>query len=228
MHGTDEQKAEHLPKILSGEVNWQQGYSEPGSGSDLASLQTSAVRDGDDFVVNGQKIWTSGAQYADWLYVLTRTDPEAPKHRGISFMLMEMDTPGISIRPLIDMSLTTHHFNETFFEDVRVPATNVVGELNRGWYVGATLLDFERSNITGAITSRKTIQKLIDYVHARTRAGSVRSRLDESVNAATRGRGPLHRDRGPVQLQLPHHLDAGRLVRFRTTRPPPRSSSTRS
>ena len=177
VHGTDEQKEEHLSKILSGEVNWQQGYSEPGSGSDLASLQTRAVRDGDDFVVNGQKIWTSGAQYADWLYVLTRTDPEAPKHRGISFMLMKMDTPGISIRPLIDMA-QNHTFNETFFEDVRVPALNVVGELNRGWYVGATLLDFERSNITGAISSRKTIDKLIDYVH--TDEGAERSRLNES------------------------------------------------
>jgi alkylation response protein AidB-like acyl-CoA dehydrogenase len=179
VHGTDEQKAEHLPKILSGEVNWQQGYSEPGSGSDLASLQTRAVRDGDDFVINGQKIWTSGAQYADWLYVLTRTDPEAPKHRGISFMLMPMGLPGLSIRPLIDMG-GHYHFNETFFEDVRVPAGNVVGEINRGWYVGATLLDFERSNITGAITSRKTIQKLIDYVH--TDEGQQRSRLDESVS----------------------------------------------
>jgi hypothetical protein len=177
VHGTDEQKAEHLPQILSGEVNWQQGYSEPGSGSDLASLQTRAVRDGDDFVINGQKIWTSGAQYADWLYVLTRTDPEAPKHRGISFMLMKMGIPGLSIRPLIDMS-DHHHFNETFFEDVRVPVSNVVGELNRGWYVGATLLDFERSNITGAISSRKTINKLIDYVS--TNEGTERSRLNES------------------------------------------------
>ena len=177
VHGTEEQKAEHLSKILSGEVNWQQGYSEPGSGSDLASLQTRAIRDGDDFVVNGQKIWTSGAQYADWLYVLTRTDPEAPKHRGISFLLMRMDTPGISLRPLIDMA-QNHTFNETFFEDVRVPALNVVGELNRGWYVGATLLDFERSNITGAISSRKQIEKLINYVH--TDEGAERSRLNES------------------------------------------------
>jgi len=177
VHGTDEQKAEHLPRILSGEVDWRQGYSEPGSGSDLASLQTRAVRGGDDFVVNGQKIWTSGAQYADWLYVLTRTDPDAPKHRGITFLLMKMGTPGLSIRPLIDMS-GHYHFNETFFEDVRVPASNVVGELNRGWYVGATLLDFERSNITGAIASRKNIEKLITYVH--TDDGGERSRLDES------------------------------------------------
>ena len=178
VHGTDEQKAEHLPKILSGEVNWQQGYSEPGSGSDLASLQTRAVRDGDDYVVNGQKIWTSGAQYADWLYVLTRTDPEAPKHRGISFLLMQMGIPGLSIRPLIDMS-GHHHFNETFFEDVRVPASNVVGEVDRGWYVGATLLDFERSNITGAISCRKSIEKLISYVHSDE--GSDRHRLGESA-----------------------------------------------
>ena len=177
VHGTDQQKEEHLSRVLSGEVNWQQGYSEPGSGSDLASLQTRAVRDGDDFILNGQKIWTSAAQYADWLYVLTRTDPEAPKHRGISFMLMKMDTPGISIRPLIDMA-GNYTFNETFFEDVRVPASNVVGELNRGWYVGATLLDFERSNVTGAISSRKTIEKLINYVH--TDEGRERSRLNES------------------------------------------------
>jgi len=177
VHGSDDQKAEHLPKILSGEVNWQQGYSEPGSGSDLASLQTRAIRDGDDYVINGQKIWTSGAQYADWLYALVRTDPDAPKHRGISFLLVKMGTPGLSIRPLIDMS-GHYHFNETFFEDVHVPADNRVGEENRGWYVGATLLDFERSNITGAITSRKSIGKLIDYVH--TDEGKQRSRLEES------------------------------------------------
>ena len=177
VHGSDEQKSTHLPRILSGEVNWQQGYSEPGAGSDLASLQTRAVRDGDDYVINGQKIWTSGAQYADWLYLLVRTDPDAPKHRGISFLLVEIDAPGLTIRPLIDMS-GHHHFNETFFEDVRVPAQNLIGDENRGWYVGATLLDFERSNITGAITSRKSIRKLVDYVH--TDEGRERSRLAES------------------------------------------------
>ena len=177
VHGNPEQKAEHLPKILSGEVNWQQGYSEPGAGSDLASLQMRAVRDGDDYVINGQKIWTSGAQYADWLYVLVRTDPAAPKHRGISFLLVDIKTPGLSLRPLIDMG-GHHHFNETFFEDVRVPAKNRLGEENRGWYIGATLLDFERSNITGAVTSRKSIRKLVDYVHSDE--GKQRSRLPES------------------------------------------------
>ena len=163
VHGTEEQKAEHLPKILSGEVDWRQGYSEPGAGSDLASLQTRAIRDGDEYVVNGQKIWTSLAHLADWLYVLARTDPDAPKHRGISFLLMDKHTPGISIRPLIDMG-NRHHFNETFFEDVRVPVSNRVGEENRGWYVGMTLLDFERSNITGAVSSRRTLDELRKYL----------------------------------------------------------------
>ncbi|MFN8639736.1 MAG: acyl-CoA dehydrogenase family protein [Dehalococcoidia bacterium] len=174
IHGTPEQKAEHLPKILSGEVNWRQGYSEPGSGSDLASLQTRAVRDGDDYVINGQKIWTSGAHIADWLYALVRTDPDAPKHRGISFLLMDKHTPGITVRPLINMAWS-HEFNETFFEDVRVPAANRVGEENRGWYVGATLLDFERSNISGAIVARRNIDELIEY--AKTDAGKAKSRL---------------------------------------------------
>ena len=163
VHGTDEQKAEHLPKILSGEVDWRQGYSEPGAGSDLASLQTRAVRDGDEYVLNGQKIWTSLAHLADWLYVLARTDPDAPKHRGISFLLMDKHTPGLSIRPLIDMS-GRHHFNETFFEDVRVPVSNRVGEENRGWYVGMTLLDFERSNITGAVSARRSLDDLRAYL----------------------------------------------------------------
>jgi alkylation response protein AidB-like acyl-CoA dehydrogenase len=177
VHGTEEQRREHLPKILSGEINWRQGYSEPGSGSDLASLQTRAVRDGDEYVVNGQKIWTSGAHLADWLYVLVRTDPDAPKHRGISFLLMDRHTPGISVRPLVNMAWH-HGFNETFFEDVRVPAANRVGEENRGWYVGATLLDFERSNIDGAISARREISELIGY--AKSEDGAAKSRLDDS------------------------------------------------
>ncbi len=177
VHGSEEQKAEHLPKILSGDVNWRQGYSEPGSGSDLASLQTRAVRDGDEYVINGQKIWTSGAHYADWLYVLTRTDPDAPKHRGISFLLVDKSTPGITVRPLVNMAFE-HEFNETFFEDVRTPAKNRVGEENRGWYVGATLLDFERSNVDGAVHSRRNITELLDYV--KTPEGKATSRLDDS------------------------------------------------
>src|SRR5690606_19127183 len=109
-----------LSRILAGEVNFRQGYSEPGAGSDLASLQTRAVRDGDDYIVNGQKIWTSGAHFADWLYVLVRTDTDAPKHRGISFLLVDIKTPGVTVRPLIN-ACYDHEFNETFFQDVRVP-----------------------------------------------------------------------------------------------------------
>ncbi|MGE5594436.1 MAG: acyl-CoA dehydrogenase family protein [Hyphomicrobiales bacterium] len=166
VHGTEEQKKRYLPPILAGEVTWAQGYSEPGSGSDLASLQTRAVRDGDDFVLNGQKIWTSGAHAADAIFALVRTAPQAPKHRGISFILIEdIRTPGITVRPLLDMA-GNHYFNEVFFEDVRVPARNLVGELNRGWYVGMTLLDFERSNIGGAVGARRMLQQLIATMRA--------------------------------------------------------------
>jgi len=163
LYGTDEQKRRHLPGITSGAVVWCQGYSEPGSGSDLASLQTRAVRDGDDYIVNGQKIWSSGAHRADWMFMLARTNAEAPKHRGISMLLVDMKTPGISIQPLVNMA-GQHHFNQEFFDNVRVPAGNRVGEENRGWYVGATLLDFERSNIRASIGLRQTVDDLAQFV----------------------------------------------------------------
>ena len=165
-HGNDEQKARYLPPMLNGEVTWAQGYSEPGAGSDLASLQTRAVRDGDEFVLNGQKIWTSAAHTADAIFALVRTEPEAPKHRGISFLLIDdIKAPGISIRPLTDLG-GRHYFNEVFFEDVRVPVRNLVGEMNRGWYVAMTLLDFERSNIGGAIGAKRTLGRLLEQVKA--------------------------------------------------------------
>ncbi len=161
IHGSEEQKRHYLPAITSGEHIWCQGYSEPGSGSDLASLQTRAVRDGDDYVINGQKIWTSGGHRANQMFCLVRTDPDAPKHRGISFLLIDDITtvPGLTIRPLINMA-NRHHFNEVFFEDVRVPAKNLVGEENRGWYVGMTLLDFERSGIGVTAGQRHTLEAL--------------------------------------------------------------------
>jgi len=166
LHGTKEQQAKYLPPILAGEVTWAQGYSEPGAGSDLASLQTRAIRDGDEFVLNGQKIWTSGAHTADAIFALVRTEPEAPKHRGISFLLIDnIHAPGISVRPLVDMG-GRHYFNEVFFENVRVPAANVVGEVNRGWYVAMTLLDFERSNIGGAVGAQRTLRRLMDVIRA--------------------------------------------------------------
>jgi alkylation response protein AidB-like acyl-CoA dehydrogenase len=163
IHGTDEQKAEHLPKITSGEITWCQGYSEPGSGSDLASLQTRAVRDGDDYILNGQKIWTSGAHNANWIFVLARTDPDAPKHRGISMLLVDMKSPGLSVRPIINMA-NSKGLCEVFFEDVRVPVKNRLGEENRGWYVSATLLDFERSNIGAAIGNRHSALDLVKHI----------------------------------------------------------------
>lgn len=163
VHGSEEQKKEHLSRILASQIRWCQGYSEPEAGSDLASLRTRAVRDGDDYVINGQKIWTSAAQYADWIFMLARTDPDAPKHKGISYFLLDMKTPGIEVRPLVDLS-NRHLFNEVFFDNVRVPVRNRIGEENRGWYIGTTTLDFERSNVGAVIGNRLLVEALVKFV----------------------------------------------------------------
>jgi len=162
LYGSDEQKRMHLPPVARGEIQWCQGYSEPGSGSDLASLSTRAVVDGDEFVINGSKIWTSMAHRADWIMLLTRTDPDAPKHRGISFILVDMKSPGIQVRPIINMA-NRHEFNEVIFDNVRVPRSNVVGEENRGWYVAVTLLDFERSGIDYSANGRRLLDETLRY-----------------------------------------------------------------
>ncbi len=147
-YGSEDQKKRHLPKIASGEVQWCQGYSEPGSGSDLASLATKCVLDGDHFVLNGQKIWTSGAQGAQWIYVLVRTDTDAPKHDGISMVLVDMDQPGVTIRPIMLISGTSP-FCETFFDNAIASKDDLIGEPNHGWTIGKRLLQHERSGIAG-------------------------------------------------------------------------------
>ena len=164
-HGTDDQKAKHLAAIANGEEVWCQGFSEPGSGSDLASLQTRAVLDGDDYIINGQKIWNSGGHLADWCMLLVRTDPDAPKHRGITYLLMDMKSPGVTVRPLTNM-LGSHAFNEIFMEDVRVPRSNVVGEENRGWYVATTTLDYERSGIARIAWGGRVLEEIAAHVRA--------------------------------------------------------------
>ena len=170
-YGTPEQKEEHIPGMLSGESTWCQGFSEPESGSDLASLQTRAVRDGDDYIVNGQKIWTSGAQYADRMILMARTDPEAPKHKGISYFLLDMKSPGVSVRPLVTMAGTAA-FNEVFFEDVRIPRKDLLGEENRGWYVGTTTLDYERSSIGTSIAQGQAVEDLVRFAKEHAIKGS--------------------------------------------------------
>ena len=169
-YGTEEQKKQHLPGILSGETVWCQGYSEPNAGSDLGSLQTRAVQDGDEFVINGQKIWTSMAHHSQWIFMLARTDPDAPKHRGISYFLVEMKTPGITVKPLIDMS-NGHHFNEVYFENVRVPRSGLLGELNRGWYMATTTLSYERSGIEGPAAAARYVRLLTQYAKETQRHG---------------------------------------------------------
>jgi alkylation response protein AidB-like acyl-CoA dehydrogenase len=176
VHGSEDQKREHLPRITRAEVTWCQGYSEPGAGSDLASLQTRAIRDGDDYVVNGQKIWTTGAHHADWCFLLARTNPDAPKHKGISFLLVDMRSPGITVRPIVNMA-GYHEFNEVFFEDVRVPVANRVGEENNGWYVAMTLLDFERSSVATIAAQTRTLEQLAACLREIDRGAAARAVL---------------------------------------------------
>ncbi len=168
--GTEQQKRERLPPIARGEHFWCTLYSEPGSGSDLASLQTSAVRDGDDYVINGQKIWTSSAHIADWGWLAARTNPDAPKHRGISIFMLDMKSPGVSVRPIVNMA-GGHDFNEVYFDNVRVPSANLVGQEDRGWYTLAVALDFERSGVGYSAGARRTLDALTRYVKETERNG---------------------------------------------------------
>ena len=194
-HGSEQQKETHLPRITSNRAIWCQGYSEPGAGSDLASLQTRALRDGDEYVLNGQKVWNTVGHKADWMLLLARTDPEAPKHRGITMFLLDMKTPGITTQPIVTAKETPGivewDINEVFFEDVRIPATNRVGEENQGWYYATTLLDLERSRIGASIALLQEVESLVEYVRAGQRGeqplaegqGRVRELTDAAIAA---------------------------------------------
>ena len=183
--GSPEQCGEHIPRIVRGEIWWCQGYSEPGTGSDLAGLQTRAVEDGDDYVINGSKIWTSNADRADWMFCLVRTDPDVPKHDGITFILFDMASPGVTVRPIRLISGASP-FCETFLDDVRVPKRNVVSEPGKGWTVAKRLLQYERTSIGGGMggglsggTRARALQAL-----AKRYAGHVRGRIaDDGLRA---------------------------------------------
>ncbi len=169
-HGTEEQRRRFLPKILTADEIWCQGYSEPGAGSDLASLRTRAELRGEEFVVNGQKVWTSNAQFADWMFCLVRTDVDAPKHRGLSYILIDMKTPGITVRPLVQMT-GDPGFNEVFFEDVHVPRENLIGMLNQGWTVANATLFHERNMLGSTTKTQQTFQALVRLARTQKRNG---------------------------------------------------------
>jgi alkylation response protein AidB-like acyl-CoA dehydrogenase len=171
LNGTEEQKQRFLPPIANSEVVWVQGFSEPNAGSDLANLQTRAVVDGDDYVVNGQKTWCTRADRGDWIHLMVRTDPSAPKHRGISYLMADMRSPGISINPMIQMTGRAD-FLEVFFDNVRVPKANLVGPENEGWRVALTTLAFERSAIGAIVTqTRQVLQDLVHFARETKRNG---------------------------------------------------------
>ena len=159
-HGAEEQKTRYIEPTLTGELYWCQGYSEPGSGSDLASLQTKAELVGDEWVINGQKIWTTGAKQADMIFMLCRTEPDAPKHAGISYLLVDMNQPGIDVRPLKQLDGAAH-FNEVFFDDARTPAEQIVGKRGEGWIVSRSTLKHERNSIGGAQGSVRDFESLL-------------------------------------------------------------------
>lgn len=179
-YGTEEQKSEHLPLTARGQRTWAQCFSEPGAGSDLASLSTRAVRDGDEYVVNGQKVWTSLAQYADWLFVLTRSDPDAHRHRGLTLLMIDTSTTGVTVRPITDIRGATP-FAEVFLEDVRVPATNRIGDEHRGWYAAMATLTFERAGIGATIKYEKALSNLVDATRDESLESFVRTDWNHAI-----------------------------------------------
>jgi len=199
VHASAEQNARYLPRMASGEDWYCQGFSEPESGSDLASMQTTATRDGDEYVIRGQKIWTSNGHVADKMLLLARTDQAAAKHRGISAFIVDMAAPGIAVQPILNIA-GRHDFNQTFFDDVRVPAEDLVGGENNGWYVAATTLDFERSNIAAISGARRTVHDLVAWAKERHPRG--RPWDDANVRAHL--------------AELHIEAEVGRLIAYRT------------
>jgi alkylation response protein AidB-like acyl-CoA dehydrogenase len=193
-YGTPEQKATFLPGIISGDLVFCIGMSEPGAGSDLAGLQTRAVEDGDEYVLNGQKIWTSFAHLADYCYLVARTNPDVPKHKGISEFLVDMKTSGITIKPIVDMT-GAHHFNEVFFDNVRIPKHCLVGEKDHGWYQIAAQLDYERSGIERLMSNYPIMEAITTYVKQQelTRREVVRHRLAQLHIEFTMGKFLVYR-----------------------------------
>jgi alkylation response protein AidB-like acyl-CoA dehydrogenase len=193
-YGSEEQKREFLPRICRGEIVFCIGMSEPEAGSDLASLQTRAVEEGEDFIINGQKVWTSGAQHADYCYLVARTDPTVAKHRGISEFIVDMKLPGITVRPLEDLT-GQYHLHEVFFDNVRVPRTALIGTKNRGWYQIASQLDYERSGIERLMSNYPLFQELLELAREKgwTRNPVVRHKLAELMVEFEVGRLLIYR-----------------------------------
>jgi len=195
-HGTEEQKREWIPKIINADVSFALGLSEPNAGSDLANVQTRAERDGDEYVVNGQKIWTSNAHLCDHIWLVVRTDPNAPKPRGISCLIADLRAPGVTIQPLYDMT-GGHHFNQVFFENVRVPVSRRVGEENQGWYILAEHLDFERSGIERLVELERHFWDVVELARRRAKEGELPPALRHRI------------------AELAIELEVGRLLSYR-------------
>ena len=193
-YGSEEQREEILPRVCRGEVVFCLGMSEPGSGSDLASLSTRAVETGDHYTLTGQKIWTSFAHVADYAYLVARTDPDAPKHKGISEFLVDMATPGVDVRPLIDAT-GEHHFNEVFFDNVEVPKHRLIGEKNRGWYQIASQLDYERSGIERLLSNYPLFRDAVRFAkeHGLTADPRIRDTLAQLHIDLEVGRGMIYK-----------------------------------
>jgi acyl-CoA dehydrogenase len=206
-YGNEEQKQEHLTKITRGEINWCQGYSEPGAGSDLAGLQTRAVRDGDHYIINGSKIWTTQANVADWIFCLVRTNPDVPKHDGISFILFDLKSPGVTISP-IELISGQSDFCQVFFEDVKADAKNLVGPLNGGWTIAKRLLEHERKTLSGNMGGAAPIMPRKEKKAGKKVETIPASLFAESARAFTGSRGTRLADSSLRGKIAQHELDA--------------------